>query len=311
MTPLFGVLLAVLLLAVAVWTVRVTDTLTSIVSFIAYGLLLGLVWVRLGSIDVALTEAAIGGGLTGVLLLRAGVRMGGAQSSFGEAGTGFKLLVGALCATISIGLATLVLWPPEASPGLAGAVAAQMPPLGLANPVTAVLLGFRALDTLLEIIVLLLALLGVWSLGPDRLWGGIPGPQLTRRPDETLVFFTRVLIPFAIVYALHVFWAGADAPGGKFQAGTILAAAIVLATMAGIVTPPPTGTRWLRILLVVGPGAFLAIGFFGVFLADGFLAYPDGWAKPLIIVIEAALLPSLALILALVVLGPPERRTAP
>jgi multisubunit Na+/H+ antiporter MnhB subunit len=311
MTPLFDVLLAVLLLAVAVWTVRVTDTLTSIVSFIAYGLLLGLVWVRLGSIDVALTEAAIGGGLTGVLLLRAGVRMHGAQSSFGAAGTGFKLLVGALCATISIGLATLVLWPPESSSGLAREVAAQMPPLGLQNPVTAVLLGFRALDTLLEIIVLLLALLGVWSLSSDRQWGGIPGPQLTRRPDETLVFFTRVLIPFAIVYALHVFWAGADAPGGKFQAGTILAAACVLATMAGIATPPTTGTRWLRILLVVGPGAFLAIGFLGVFLADGFLAYPDGWAKPLIIVIEAALLPSLALILALVVLGPPERRTAP
>ncbi len=311
MTPLFDVLLAGLLLAVAFWTVRVADTLTSIVGFIAYGLLLGLVWVRLDSIDVALTEAAIGGGLTGVLLLRAGVRMSGAGSSFGDSGPSFKLLVGALCATISIGLATLVLWPPEASPGLAGAVAAQMPPLGLANPVTAVLLGFRSLDTLLEIIVLLLALLGVWSLTPDPLWGGVPGPQLTRRPDATMVFFTRVLIPFAIVYALHVFWAGADAPGGKFQAGTILAAAIVLATMAGILAMPRTSSRRQRILLVVGPATFLAIGFLGVFLADGFLAYPDGWAKPLIIVIEAALLPSIALILALVVLGPPERRSAP
>lgn len=69
--------------------------------------------------------------------------------------------------------------------------------------------------------------------------------------------------------------------------------------------------RWLRILLVIGPATFLAIGFAGVPLAGAFLAYPEGWAKPLIIVIEAALLPSIALVLALIVLGPPERRAAP
>ena len=44
----------------------------------------------------------------------------------------------------------------------------------LGNPVTAVLMAYRAIDTLLETVVLLLALLGMWSLAPDRLWGGSP-----------------------------------------------------------------------------------------------------------------------------------------
>jgi hypothetical protein len=30
--------------------------------------------------------------------------------------------------------------------------------------------GLRAMDTLLEKVVLLLALVGVWSLAPDRVW---------------------------------------------------------------------------------------------------------------------------------------------
>jgi hypothetical protein len=46
---------------------------------------------------------------------------------------------------------------------------------GLGNPVAGVLFVYRSLDTLLEKVVLLLALVGVWSLAPDRLWGGVPG----------------------------------------------------------------------------------------------------------------------------------------
>ena len=58
-----------------------------------------------------------------------------------------------------------------------------------------------------------------------------------------------------------------------------------------------------RITLLDAPGYldFIAEVISGFQAADGaILAYPDGWAKPLIIVIEAALLPSIALILALV-----------
>jgi multisubunit Na+/H+ antiporter MnhB subunit len=111
--------------------------------------------------------------------------------------------------------------------------------------------------------------------------------------------------------AIYILWAGADEPGGKFQGATILAAMWLLVMMAGLAAAPPVSSRWLRIGLVAGPGVFIAIGLVGAGAAGAFLAYPDGLAKPLIIVIEVALMPSLALTLALLLVGPPQRWLRP
>jgi multisubunit Na+/H+ antiporter MnhB subunit len=53
---------------------------------------------------------------------------------------------------------------PEASNALSAQVVAQLPNTGVQHPVTAVLLNYRGYDTLLEMVVLLLALLGAWGL---------------------------------------------------------------------------------------------------------------------------------------------------
>ncbi len=72
---LFDLLLMLTLLWLA-WRVLATaDLFKSIVLFIAFGLVLALVWVRLDAPDVALAEAAIGAGLTGALLLNALARL--------------------------------------------------------------------------------------------------------------------------------------------------------------------------------------------------------------------------------------------
>ena len=57
--------IALLVLGLAIWTIVARDTFAAIVGYVAYGLLLTLAWVALRGVDVALTEAAIGGGLTG------------------------------------------------------------------------------------------------------------------------------------------------------------------------------------------------------------------------------------------------------
>ncbi len=52
------------------WRVlSITDLFKAVVLFIAFGLLMALTWVRLEAADIALAEAAIGAGLTGVLFL--------------------------------------------------------------------------------------------------------------------------------------------------------------------------------------------------------------------------------------------------
>jgi len=68
---LFDGLLGVTLLWLGGRVVFARELLGSVVSFIALGMLMALAWLRLGAPDLALAEAALGGGVTGALLLAA------------------------------------------------------------------------------------------------------------------------------------------------------------------------------------------------------------------------------------------------
>ena len=305
--------LAVLVLGVAVWTIAARETFVAVVGFVAYGLLLALVWVRLDAVDVALTEVAIGGGLSGVLLLGAAAHLRATEVRAAAEEPGKILRVGAalLSAMVAAALAAGVLLLPDPAPTLAPAVAANAAATGLGNPVTSVLMAFRAMDTLLEKIVLLLALVGVWSLAPDRVWGGHPGPRHQADPLGVLAYLARLLPPVGIVVGIYIFWTGADQPGGAFQGGTILAAMWLLAIMAGLTDAPPVSRRWLRLVLIAGPAVFLLVGLSGLLMGGAFLAYPVAYAKPLILTIEVAMTLTIAATLGLLMAGAPERSPRP
>lgn len=68
---LFDSVLVLTLLVLAYRVLVVRDLFHAVVLFIAFGLLMSLAWVRLRAPDIALAEAAIGAGMTGVLLLDA------------------------------------------------------------------------------------------------------------------------------------------------------------------------------------------------------------------------------------------------
>jgi multisubunit Na+/H+ antiporter MnhB subunit len=308
-----AMVLALILLAIAAYTVVARRTFAAIEGFVAYGLLLSIAWVALSSIDVALTEAAIGSGLTGVLLIGAAgrLRLAETAASAEAPGASLRWLAALASAAVAGGIAVAVLSLPDPAPTLAPAAAEHLTSTGLGNPVTAVLIAYRALDTLLESIVVVFALIGVWSLAPDHLWGGHPGPRHRADPNSILAYLAQLLPPIGIVVGLYIFWVGADHPGGKFQGATILAAMWLLVMMAGLTDAPPINRIWLRILLVAGPLLFIAIGFAGALTAGAVLAYPEGYAKLLIKVIEAALMPTLVLTLALLVAGAPERTAPP
>lgn len=309
MALLLDASLIALILAVATWTIAIRNSFAAVIGYATYGLLLALAWVRLAAVDAALTEAAIGGGLTSVLLIRAVVRLHSSESVVQAEipGPVPRLLAALLAGGVAVALALVVLTLPEPAPTLATQVMEHIAGTGLGNAVTAVLLSFRAIDTLLEAVVLVFALIAVWTLTPDGFWGGRPGPRYALDDNGMLAYLARLLPPLGIVVAVYVLWVGADLPGGKFQAGTLLAAMWLLAIMAGLTEAPSISRRWLRGALVLGTVVFLAIGFAGVPLAGAFLAYPEGYAKPLIIAIEAASMLSIALTLGLLVLGPPER----
>ncbi|MFS8037495.1 hydrogenase subunit MbhD domain-containing protein [Xanthobacter sp. AM11] len=298
-----------LALVAAAWRVTLErQPVSAAVGFIAFGLLLAIAWVRLAAVDVALTEAAVGSGITGVVLLRAAARM---PPPAGPPGLPLRLCAALVSLVAAAAIAALVLTLPEPAPSLAPAVAQAMPATELGNPVTGVLMVFRALDTVLETVVVLLAVIGVWALAPERHWGHAPAPLWPAAPEAPVVFLARALVPLGVLLGLYQLWAGADIPGGKFQGAALLAAMALLLLMAGLARPPALGSGRLRGLLLAGPFVFLAVGVAGWATAGVFLGYPAGFVKPVIILVEVASTASIALALALLVLGPPQAEEGP
>jgi multisubunit Na+/H+ antiporter MnhB subunit len=305
--------LAALALVMGVWIIAARGSFAATVGFVAYGLLLTLAWVRLDAIDVALMEGAIGSGLTGALLLRASSRLRASETPalVERPSVVLRVVAALLSGIVAAMLATAVAYLPEPAPTLAPEAAANAGATGMGNAVTNVLMAFRAMDTMLEKVVLLVALVGVWSLARDRLWGGRPGPYYLVNPRDPLTFLAQMLPPVGIVIGIYMLWVGADHPGGAFQGGTIIAAMWLLVIFAGLTDAPPISSKRIRLALIVGPLLFLIVGLCGLWLGDAFLAYPVAYAKPLLLAIEFAMTLTVAVTLALLIAGPSEREPSP
>lgn len=186
---------------------------------------------------------------------------------------------------------------------LADLAASRVPRSGVSNPVTAVLLNFRAYDTLLELAVLLAAILGIWSSGPAR--------SGYRPAGEVLTALVAWVVPLLILAGGYLLWVGAHAPGGAFQAGALLGAAGVTLRLAGHEGAGLPPEPLLRVALGLGVLVFTLSGLALVPLAGGFLTYPPDLAKWLILLIETAATLSIGATLAAAYLGGHPRNLGP
>jgi len=305
MEAIFSIELGLLIVALALHVVVGRGTFAVIVGFVAYGLVLSLAWMGLSAPDVALTEAALGGGVTGTLLLRAHARLRGPKGEQQPVGVFGRAAALLLCGGVSACLIIVVLTLPAPAPTLAPEALTDLAATGLGNAVTAVLMVYRALDTLLEKVVLLLALIAVWSLAANRNWGDRPVFESGRGTDGPLIFLARALIPLGVMVGIYLFWVGADDPGGAFAGGAMISAMGLLGFFAGVCAVPRVSGVWLRIALVFGIAVFLVIGLVGLAAGSGFLTYPSNFAKPVIVLIEIAMTLSIGVTLAMLVAGPP------
>ena len=295
---LFDGVLGLLVLGLAFGALHGRNLYASVLLFIAFGLALALIWARLGAADLALAEAAIGAGLTGVLLFTALSRQPG-PADLPEA-TGTRLRLGAAAVVLPMlillvqGLAPLS----EVEPRLPALITRHLDETGVSHPVTAVLLNYRAWDTLLELAVLLLALLGARQLGPRPLDLAEPWPLLRA--------WARVLAPLLVLAAGYILWRGASAPGGAFQAGALLASGVVLLRLSGLLPRLRWSLMPLRLLVLGGLLVFVGVAVATAWLGEGWLAYPGGAAKQIILMIETVATLSIAASLSLLVVGEGE-----
>ncbi|MFB6260483.1 MAG: hydrogenase subunit MbhD domain-containing protein [Thiohalorhabdaceae bacterium] len=257
----------------------------SVVLFVLFGLLVAVAWVRLGALDLALAEAAIGAGVTGALLMAALDRLRRTGDRPGPAPRLWPAVVVAALVAIA-GTAALVARPPSAGP----LVTAHLQASGVSHPVTAVLLAFRAYDTLLEIAVLLAAGVAGHTLGP------VPHPPATEAGALQRALL-RLVAPFLVVLAVYLLWRGSHAPGGAFQAGAVLAAASIFHQLTHFPGPLDRPAPWQRPGAVAGLGVFVAAALATVAMGMP-LAWPAASAKSWILAIEAAAALSIAVLMS-------------
>lgn len=219
-----------------------------------------------------------------------------------------RLLSIALSGGLLAVLVLAVLSIDDTSEGLTPAVLEQLDQSGVEHPPTAVLLNFRAYDTWLEVVVLLLASLGALVLRqstrlPEQPVAGSAGPILN--------WLVRMLIPVGIVTGMYLLWRGTEAPGGAFQAGAVIGGGLILLRLSGYRSVGLLPAVGLRGSLLCGFGGFLLIGT-GLFIGgQGFLTYPPSQAGLLIVVIELLITWTVAIsFVALLVAASPDSDAA-
>lgn len=293
-----------LVLPLLAWrTLATRDLRKAIVLFIALGFLSALAWARLAAPDVALVEAAVGAGFTGALLMSA---LGWSRPAPPSPSSRVRRAVLAISfALLAATLVLAILQVRSRDPGLTDEVLAHLPESGVSHAVTAVLLNFRAYDTLLEVIVLLAAALGSIAFAHT------PSPIATSGPEHPLLpVLARMLVPGIVLVAGHLLARGSHAPGGAFQAGALLGGAGILLILGGLLRPPDPSAAIVRGGLLLGPAAFLAMAGTPLFTGGRLLQYPSGEAGPLIVAIESALAVSIALVLTVFFSSVVRRRPA-
>ena len=84
----------------------------------------------------------------------------------------------------------------------------------------------------------------------------------------------RLLIPYILLFALYVLFHGHHSPGGGFQGGTILAAAVILIRLVRGRQPGwGIGREQALVLALIGVLIYASFGFIPLFFGGNFLDY--------------------------------------
>ena len=280
MIVLFGIFLLSLQVITAVAIVRTANLFVAVMLTAIFSLLLAANFFLLDAADVALTEAAVGAGVTTVILLSA-LGLTAAEERARKRTEWVAVGVVAVTAMILI-YATfdkprlgdpqapvhqhVAPWYLEMTPEL----------IDIPNVVTAVLGSYRGYDTLGEVFVVFAAAIGVLFVlgGGERSAAEGRGPPGLRHHLIPRIV-GHVLIPFIVLFGLYVQFHGEYGPGGGFQAGAIIATGFILhALLEGERTALAAFPHSAMTALIVGGTLlYVGVGVVSMLLGGEFLNY--------------------------------------
>ena len=264
---------------IAVAAILLTDLFAVVMLFGVYSLLTAAVFMDLDAVDVAFTEAAVGAGVTTVLMLSS-LHLTKRWEALPRRNPLLGLLVvGVTGAALVYAILDAPLLGDPSAP-----VHQHVTPryieqgeaeVGMPNLVTAVLASYRGYDTFGETVVIFTAGLAVLLLlgiqEDPRMRPGVSaiGDQVVLRS------VVKVLLPLILLFGLYVQFHGDFGAGGGFQAGVIFATAFVLYDLvfgdgsARAVVPP----GWLHRLAAMGVLIYGGVGVYSLLAGRPFLDY--------------------------------------
>ncbi|HWM28242.1 MAG TPA: DUF4040 domain-containing protein [Woeseiaceae bacterium] len=284
MTTVLCVFILTLLVITAFGVIQARNLFSAVMLGGIYSFEMASIFFILDAADVALTEAAIGAGITTVFFLgalaltehRERGRHGPQWLPIGVmTATGMMLIyasfdnprIGDPNAPVHVHVAP---WYLEQTPQL----------IDIQNIVSAILASFRGYDTLGELFVIFTAGIGVLFIL------SAPAPQ-DRKVSERLMnaeglrhhlvprVVGQLLVPFIVLFGLYVQFHGDYGPGGGFQAGALISAGLILyALLRGEIAALRAVPMWfLRMLIVSGALLYTTVGIAGMLLGGSFLDY--------------------------------------
>jgi multicomponent Na+:H+ antiporter subunit B len=267
MLPVELILLGFLLIAaVAVCATR--HLLGSIILFTSYGIVLSVLWILLAAPDLAITEAAVGTGISSVLFFVVLKRIRFME----DEGTLLlnvldpaperrmsdnredrqwrrsRYIYNALSVVVCLGITGVLFYtvsklPPFGDPGNPANnevpkkyIEDGLQDTGAVNAVAGMIFDYRGFDTFGESCVLFTAVCSVLLLlqrdGPPDTFDDILREMEEPRQNMILKNMAFLLVAMIMIFGCYVILNGHLGPGGGFSGGAILGAALVLFTNA-------------------------------------------------------------------------------
>lgn len=254
---------------------------SAVMLFGIYSLLSAALFVALDAVDVAFTEAAVGAGISTILMLGALALTTSRQRQVSWRRHGLAIVVVSVTGAVLIyGTMDMPLFGDPTVPSLTYVVPRYIEQsgaeIGIPNVVTSVLASYRGYDTLGEVTVIFTAAVAVAGrLGRvqpgygDQAAGAGMGHHLILR------VVAKLLLPMILLFALYVQFHGDYGPGGGFQAGVIFAAGFILYGLVfGLesvrkVAPPDV----IRVLCASGLLLYAGVGVVSLVSGGLFLDY--------------------------------------
>ena len=253
----FRILLLIFLVICALCVSFTKNLLVSVVIFMSYSLIMSIIWVLLESPDLAITEAAVGAGVTSVLFFITLKRIDAIGKEHVEkpdettreinSRTGvkrFERYYKGMAIVLGMAIITALLLNVSNMPAFGKAdnpynnevseryLESGLEETGAVNAVTGMILDYRAFDTFGESCVLFIAAACVLVLlrddKTDTTEKAIRNERFEPVSDTILQASAKILFPAVMIFGIYILFNGHLSPGGGFSGGAIMGAGLIL-----------------------------------------------------------------------------------